>query len=611
MGDKQKEAYLEVWGPDPGIWNINRHEIVLEVGMKGSKNFWAEGDAGYGQYFINCLRDPHEYFTKVTKIPIPYTPEKTFDFVNISAVDENQARRAFFESMKAILRLTKDPKTGDNWFERYVGLDLREEHGHFQKKELVFPVAKRGAGGIRCFSFNSAATAPEGLHMFRFYGDELSRADTKAKYTQAKQLLELGLKNTTASFPHNVGKVIIWSYPNATDFDLIDERYELSLKHDHIYGLKLKTWEFNPSRPEEIFKKEFETDYEEANRIYGCVKPVSIQNFYRPHVEKLEEAVKQSLANKINYKINTITRKTEDGKENQFTSIEVLKIEGDDKVRCFAGDYSVDGDRFVIVGGYNKTIDPKKMEYFLDDKLEIIDTNVMPVLDIMIVITPYVLKGDTGKKGFVIDYLAVGNILTALKNAFPNMRTFNTDRYQNEKLRQELIAKGVNSQSYGFSNAQQVRLYVKKRWCIWNNNVEICSDTNPSHLIKIGSKDYSPSGLWLLEGQKLIREGNKIDHPSQYSKDIQDAVAICVNDLLKLEAQGDAMTPSRLEEMTDEKFRELMFVFIQKRYELEQAEYPKDAMKNKLAEELHLDLKDIEKLEQASKEIYGETTTQI
>lgn len=574
--------------------------------MKGGKNFWAEGDSAYGIYYINCLRDPHEYFSKVTNIPIPYTPEKTFDFVNVSAVDENQARRAFFDSMKAVLRLTKDPKTKENWFERFVGLDLREEHGHFQKKELVFPVAKRGVGGIRCFSFNSAASAPEGLHMFRFYGDELSRADTKAKYVNVKQLLELGLKNTTASFPNNVGKVVEWSYPNATDFDLVDERYELSLKHEHIYGQKLKTWEFNEARPQYIFQKEFDTDFDEANRIYGCVKSISIQNFYRPHVEKLEEAIKENLPNRVHYKITMLTRQTEDKKLHEFTSLEILSLDGDDKVRCLAGDYSVNGDRFILVGGYNKTIDATKMEFFLNDKLEIITTNVLPVIDTIIVITPFIRNGDNTKKGLPIDYLAVGEILTALKAAFPNMRTFNTDRYQNEKLRQELIAKGVNSQSYGFSNPQQVSLYVKKRWCVWNNNIEICNDTHESHNIKIGSKDYSPSELWLLEGQKLIRDGNKIDHPEQYSKDVQDAIAICVNDLLKLEASGESMIPSRLEELTEEKFRDLLFTFIEMKFDLTAADYPEDALMQKISEDLKLDLKDVRKLDDAARETYGE-----
>ena len=128
VGDRQKEAYHAVWGDKVGVWDTTYTQIVLEVGMKGGKNFWAEGDAAFAIYFINHLVDPHKFFTKATKIPIPYTPEKTFDIINGSAVNEEQARRAFFDSIKSVLKLVKDPEDRDkrNWFNKYTKLDLRE-----------------------------------------------------------------------------------------------------------------------------------------------------------------------------------------------------------------------------------------------------------------------------------------------------------------------------------------------------------------------------------------------------------------------------------------------------------------------------------------------------
>ena len=159
---------------------------------------------------------------------MPYTMEKTFDLINVSSVDETQARHAFFESTKNVLKQCKDPRNNnqDNWFEKYMGLDLREQFGDFKKKEIIFRTRIPGRGSIRLLCFNSAATAPEGMHMLRFYADELSRADTKQKYKNAELLYDLGLSNTRASFPNRVGKVIGWSYPNDTDWDLTDDRYE-------------------------------------------------------------------------------------------------------------------------------------------------------------------------------------------------------------------------------------------------------------------------------------------------------------------------------------------------------------------------------------------------
>lgn len=179
-GDKQIDAYKAIWGEKVG-WDTRFQEIVLYVGMKGGKNYWSETDVAYTCYFISCLKNPHDYFTKLTKVLVPYTIDKNFDIVNVSSVDANQAQRAFFDSVKSVLRLTKDPKTGEPWFTKYAGLDLRESEGDILSKQITFPQAVPGKGTIRIMSFNSTAKAPEGLHIIRYYADELSRADTKAK----------------------------------------------------------------------------------------------------------------------------------------------------------------------------------------------------------------------------------------------------------------------------------------------------------------------------------------------------------------------------------------------------------------------------------------------
>jgi len=65
IGDKQREAYLATWGDEPGVWSTQYREILLEVGMKGGKNFWAEGEVAYLCYFI--------IFPKIL-IPHTFTP---------------------------------------------------------------------------------------------------------------------------------------------------------------------------------------------------------------------------------------------------------------------------------------------------------------------------------------------------------------------------------------------------------------------------------------------------------------------------------------------------------------------------------------------------------
>ncbi len=598
VGDRQREAYLAAWGEKPGVWDTNYHEILLEVGMKGGKNFFAEGDAAFAIYFINCLRDPHAYFTKITKILVPYTKEKTFDIINVSAVDEDQARRAFFDSIKKVLKLTKDPKTGDNWFERYAGLDLREEHGDFKKREVIFPVKEPGAGGIRLFSFNSAASAPEGIHMLRFYADELSRANTKAKYQMANLLYELGLANTRASFPNRVAKVLGWSYPNDTEWDLTHERFEKSIELNSIYARRLKTWEFNPGRTKEMFDDAYKADPLGAARIYECIKPISKDNFYQPYSFKIAEAISPTVANKITYKHTNTNRGTSDGKEHTFTALEVLGIVGDKRERCFAMDPSKTRDRFVIVGGYNETIDPRKMELLIDDNVEVVTTNKKPICDVVIVIEPH--------NGYPIDYIKIGDLLTMLIREFPNVQSINSDHFQNEKLRQEIIAKGIGAATYHFSNEMQMRIYTKKRWAIWNNNFVMCDDTSEGHRLKVGGQIVSPSKLWQMEGERLLREGNKIDHAQNFSKDVQDAVAIMVNDLMALEAeQTSTNMGGGIEDLTDEKLHELVEKFMELKHELISADTPKELVLPRIAEKLRIKEKDADRLEKFVFKTYG------
>jgi hypothetical protein len=570
----QKECYEEVWGTKGGEWSTKYSEIVLLIGMKGGKNFWAEGDVAYTCYFISSLKDPHAYFSKITKRPVPYTLEKTFDIVNVSAVDEAQARRAFFDSVKNILKTTKDPKTKENWFERYAGLDLREQHGDFTKKEVVFPTRGSGVGGIRLLSFNSTSTAPEGVHILRFYADELSRASTKATYREAKALLELGLNNTSASFPNKVGKVLEWSYPNDSDYDLTQERYELSLKTEGIFGRKYKTYEFNPSLTREMLEDRFKADPITAKRVYECEKSISKTNFFQPYANKLDEMIDPNLENKVEYKIIT-TSKEAGGKSYEFTTAKLISIKGDNKKRCFSIDPAKTKDRFVILGGYVETINELKLDLFVDDNYEVVATNVKPIIDIAIVIEP--------KEGKPIDYVEIGNLFAQLIKAFPNIVSINSDHFQNEKFRQEILAKGIRSETYFFSNQKQVQLYTLLRGNVWNNNIKFLKDTQK--YCRFGEKELTINELMLEEAKALQDLGGKVDHPSWGSKDVIDSLAILNHDLMQLE------TSENNEDLfNDEKIQILIARYFEERSRIieEDSDVPEVQLNNEIQKRMNL-----------------------
>ncbi len=271
----QEDTYLAAWGPKGGEWSTQYSQIVLLVGMKGGKNFWIEGDVAYLAYFISMLRDPHDYFTKITKRPMPYQLSCSFDVPFVTSVSEAQTRFVTFNGIQKVLKRTMDPKTkSDNWFEKHIGLDLRETFGDITRNEIVFPERKKtsGIGGLRLFGYNSNPSAAEGLHMIRFYADELSRATTKASYKVAKDVISLGTYNTLASFPNRVGKVIQVSYPNSTQFDVTNEEYENSKSLDFIYGLKAATYEFNPTITKDMLNT-VDQESAEFKLKYECIKP--------------------------------------------------------------------------------------------------------------------------------------------------------------------------------------------------------------------------------------------------------------------------------------------------------------------------------------------------
>lgn len=528
LSDKQKEAYYAVWGEKGGEWSKQFHEIVLLIGMKGGKNFWAEADLIYTIYFISCLRDPHKYFSKICRRNVPFTKDKAFDIINVSSSGEHQASQAFFESVKRVIRGTRDPKTGENWFEKYIKLDISDRSKAFKRREIIFPTMRNSEGSIRIMSFSSSPRSPEGFHMLRYYCDELSRADTEPKYNAACELYKLGVNNTRMSFPGNVGKVLAWSYPNNTDYDLTFEKYEESFHNPTIFGMKVPSYEFNPALDENLLKQQKEKDPIEFSRVYECSKSHNRNSFFSPHNSKIDDIISSSLENRVRYTIIEKVRKTEIGtnneKENRFTGVRLDSIKGDHKTRCFAFDPSSNRDRFVILGGYPEIRDASEedLNKLYPSKINV--KNIRPVIDIIIVIEPI--------PGAPIDNLSIGEIFSEIIEKFPMTYSINSDHYQSDKLRQEIIKEGITSTVYHFSAPLQRELYTELRSNIWNNNIKVCSD--PTR-IYINKKQLSVTDLILREGHQLIDLGNKIDHPRNGSKDIFDALAILNHDIMKLE----------------------------------------------------------------------------
>jgi len=515
LSEDQKKVASAVCGDDPQQFSTKYQEIDAMVGIKGGKNFLFEGITPFLLYKLSSLYNWHQYF----RIPL----DKILSITNSSCVNETQAKEVFFRNVKAVMKNTIDPKTGDNWFERYVGVKLTEGYGDLKKKLIELP------NGLCCHSFDSTPDAPQGLLIFLGIIDEPSRANTPVKYANAKKLFDVVSSNALASFGL-YSKTAIFSYPEQETNDLTVERYKASLTRKDIFGLKSPTWVFNPTITRESLQRKFNDDPIDAGCKYGCIVPKSRFGFFGPWFEKIRECANPTIQNRVRAKPVLVRRAgIVKGKPQilEFTGLEILDIQGDDKVRMFAGDPSISGDAFILSGGYAVPLRPEEMKIITisqenrqkfeegESTTEDIEIKVSyrPIVDIILKWEPMKLRP--------VDYVGKfgvrGTINTLLKH-FPNTKKFRFDRFQSESIRQDLITKGVECEMMSFSRPQQFKLYKILRGIIWNNLFECLDDEKG-----------------LVELEQLIKLGNKIDHPEHGSKDIADTWAMLVETLISEE----------------------------------------------------------------------------
>ena len=183
-----------------------------------------------------------------------------------------------------------DPTTGRNWFGDR-GLDMRER-GDLQETVIEFPRRVR----CRCLPFTSSSF--EGADCVTALLDEPSRTvESPPKNLKAHRILGKIIGNTTTRFGMK-GKVVVFSYPEAEDNDLIVETFEqagtqftASGRRERTgegvrktwYGSRGATYEVNPRCKREDFDEERETDPEGVATRIDCQPPHSRTGFYRAY----------------------------------------------------------------------------------------------------------------------------------------------------------------------------------------------------------------------------------------------------------------------------------------------------------------------------------------
>lgn len=301
----KKETLIRVFGEEEGKKRYSQtcNEVILQLGKGSGKDYMSTVAVAYMVYLLLCLKDPAKYYGK--------PPGDAIDIINI-AINADQAKNVFFKGFRK--RIEDSP-----WF---VG------------KYSVTAQAVTFDKSITCHSGHSERESWEGYNVICVILDEISgfSMDSTSGNDQGKtaqSIYDMYRASVDSRFP-DYGKVILLSFPRFKG-DFIQQRYSsviadketiirsyefkiddelddaieenkffIEWEEDHInayrfpriFALKRPTWEVNPTRTIEDFKRAFYTNSVDALSRFACMPPDSIDAFFKSR-EKIESCFNQ------------------------------------------------------------------------------------------------------------------------------------------------------------------------------------------------------------------------------------------------------------------------------------------------------------------------------
>jgi len=520
----------------------NYSNFALSSGVfvhNSGKDFITSRLLAYIGYWIKCLRNPQRYFGIAEGTPI--------DFANVS-INGTQAKEVFFKEFVSTLKRTINPKTGKNWFAEH-GMDLRDDQD-IQKRKVIF--SPEGENNITAYSLDSERYTGEGKNLLVVVFDEVGAF----RVSKAKELHTNIQDTQTSRFPKYRKMILISYLYDENDFMQIRWKETASDKDVYHSGPKA-TWEMNPYRKREDFKKKYEKDPEGAERIYECKGGAERKNRYFKFKEKIREF------------INPI---------RSCPIIEEALTYYDDELRTtglkewFYG--GITEELYIIaqkIKIMNQEDNEEEFNKLVQRYNNIRDTHQGAIYGVHVdlakgargdcagltlghfypILNPF-LEGEQ-ERGFYIDLkiqLKTKNIEGEIK--FENIRQFiyklidernfdikvvTFDGWQSLDSIQQMNARGI--ESYVLSVDKDTKAYDLLKEYLYKN-------TEKKRYL-----DYYHYNVFLRELEELRFEGGKIDHPEismkrdaeegdeRGSKDVSDSAAGCCLALLEKKAIGE------------------------------------------------------------------------
>ena len=480
----RKEDLIKLMGKEEGESHYKRYtkqEVILMCGKGSGKDHTSTIGCAYIVYKLLCLKDPSRYFGKPSNDAI--------DLINV-AVNAEQAKNVFFKGFKS--KIENSP-----WFA-----------GKYEAKVNNIEFNK----AITVYSGHSERESAEGLNLMLAVLDEISAfamegSGGNEQGKTADNMYKAFRGSVDSRFP-DFGKVILLSFPRFKG-DFISQRYDaviadketvtrhhefvvnpelpeddpknkfsIEWEEDHIesyklpgiFALRRPTWEMNPTRKIEDFKKAFFDDPQDALMRFACMATVSSDAFFKSR-DKIESSL--SRRNPI----------------DSAKRIDETFVPDPNTVYYVHADLAQKHDKCAVsIAHVDKWVSVKSFNDY---------EQVVPL-----VVVDAIVWWEPHREG-PVDLSEVKNWIINLRRLGFNLGLVSFDRWQSFDIQQELKQVGIRTETLSVAKKhyEDLAMLVYEERLI-APHIDILKDE-------------------LLE---LRIVGNRVDHPRKKSKDLADAM---------------------------------------------------------------------------------------
>jgi hypothetical protein len=480
----KKEDLVKLMGKEEGEKHYKKYtkqEVILMCGKGSGKDHTSTIGCAYIVYKLLCLKDPSRYFGKPSNDAI--------DLINV-AVNAEQAKNVFFKGFKS--KIENSP-----WFA-----------GKYEAKVNNIEFNK----AITVYSGHSERESAEGLNLMLAVLDEISAfamegSGGNEQGKTADNMYKAFRGSVDSRFP-DFGKVILLSFPRYKG-DFISQRYEaviadkdtvtrqhefvvnpelpeddvknkfsIEWEEDHIesyklpgiFALRRPTWEMNPTRKIEDFKKAFFDDPQDALMRFACMASVSSDAFFKSR-EKIESSL--SRRNPI----------------DSAKRIDETFVADPNTVYYVHADLAQKHDKCAVsIAHVDKWVSVKSFNDY---------EQVVPL-----VVVDAIVWWEPHKEG-PVDLSEVKNWIINLRRLGFNLGLVSFDRWQSFDIQQELKQVGIRTETLSVAKKhyEDLAMLIYEERLV-APHIDVLKDE-------------------LLE---LRIVGNRVDHPRKKSKDLADAM---------------------------------------------------------------------------------------